>query len=130
MFCPKCSQAQVSEKIRFCSRCGFRLDGIKELIASEERPAAGQTRVESLLPLQKDISTGAGLMFIGGVVAMLWGFVLGGRPVDALPQAYLILGLTLSFILLLLRPLLQGLRKYSSPAEDDGDQGKPGRLAK
>jgi hypothetical protein len=34
MFCPKCSQQQVSEEMRFCSRCGFPLSTLRELIAS------------------------------------------------------------------------------------------------
>ena len=26
MFCPKCGQEQASESVRFCSRCGFKLN--------------------------------------------------------------------------------------------------------
>ena len=127
MFCPKCSQAQVSEKVRFCSRCGFRLDTIKELIEDEETTDKGQSR-QGLLPQQKDISIGAGLMFIGGLVALLWGFVLGGPPVDSLPQAFLILGSVLSFILLLFHPLLSGLRRSFSGTEEQ--QSQLGQLTK
>jgi hypothetical protein len=32
MFCPQCSQAQVSAELKFCSRCGFPLSGVKKLI--------------------------------------------------------------------------------------------------
>lgn len=32
MFCPKCSQRQVSEEVRFCSRCGFPLGGVVRLL--------------------------------------------------------------------------------------------------
>jgi uncharacterized membrane protein len=28
MYCPKCSQLQPSEGMRFCSRCGFTLNGV------------------------------------------------------------------------------------------------------
>jgi len=35
MYCPKCSQAQISEDIRFCSRCGFLLTGVAQLIAND-----------------------------------------------------------------------------------------------
>ncbi len=28
MYCPKCSQQQVSEDLRYCSRCGFPLTGV------------------------------------------------------------------------------------------------------
>lgn len=119
MFCPKCSQAQTSN-LRFCSRCGFRLDDVRSLIerddelASDERPSA-----ESILPRQKDISIGAGLMFIGGIVAVLWGFIIGRGPLDVLlPQAFFILGFTLAFVLLLFNPLVRTLRKLFSGSEE------------
>lgn len=35
MYCPKCSQQQVSEEVRFCSRCGFSLNAVRVLVASE-----------------------------------------------------------------------------------------------
>lgn len=34
MYCPQCSQPQVSEEMRFCSRCGFALSGVMELVAT------------------------------------------------------------------------------------------------
>jgi uncharacterized membrane protein YvbJ len=35
MYCPKCSQQQISDEMRFCSRCGFPLGAVKELIAND-----------------------------------------------------------------------------------------------
>ena len=35
MFCPRCSQEQVSEEIRFCSRCGLPLELAAQLVASD-----------------------------------------------------------------------------------------------
>jgi len=34
MYCPRCSQQQVSEDVSFCTRCGFQLGKVKELLAS------------------------------------------------------------------------------------------------
>ena len=34
MFCPQCGQQQVTGVIRFCSRCGFPLDGVIQLLNS------------------------------------------------------------------------------------------------
>jgi hypothetical protein len=34
MFCPQCSQQQISPEVRFCSRCGFPLDGVAALLAN------------------------------------------------------------------------------------------------
>ena len=120
MFCPKCSEAQVSEDVHFCKRCGFRLEAVQDLIASDA--ILSESRADGLLPRQKDISIGAGLMFIGSLVAMLWyeGHLGGDR--DVLPQVYLILGFTLGFILLVFHPLLGGLKKLFSETEERSDQ--------
>ena len=34
MHCPQCGQQQVSDETRFCSRCGFPLAGIAEVVAN------------------------------------------------------------------------------------------------
>jgi hypothetical protein len=34
MFCPKCGQEQVSESVRFCSRCGFKLNSVDESLGT------------------------------------------------------------------------------------------------
>jgi len=33
MFCPRCSQEQISEELKFCSRCGFPLGLVSEILA-------------------------------------------------------------------------------------------------
>ena len=35
MYCPKCSQLQSSEEMRFCSRCGFTLAGVAMVVENE-----------------------------------------------------------------------------------------------
>ena len=35
MYCPKCNQQQASEEMRFCSRCGFPLSGVAQLLAND-----------------------------------------------------------------------------------------------
>src|SRR4030095_257047 len=34
MYCPQCSQQQFSEEMRFCSRCGFPLGNVMQLVAT------------------------------------------------------------------------------------------------
>jgi len=34
MYCPHCSQQQIAPEVRFCSRCGFPLDGVAALLAN------------------------------------------------------------------------------------------------
>lgn len=35
MYCPKCSQLQPSDEMRFCSRCGFALSGVAILVEND-----------------------------------------------------------------------------------------------
>ncbi len=35
MHCPKCGQQQISDQTRFCSRCGFLLTGIAQVVAND-----------------------------------------------------------------------------------------------
>jgi hypothetical protein len=36
MYCPKCSQQQASDDVRFCSRCGFPLGPVAQMLAGGE----------------------------------------------------------------------------------------------
>jgi len=117
MFCPKCSQVQSAEDLRFCPRCGFPLAAVRELLGREEGRGAGAAGAEDAwtLPAQKEIATGALLMFAGSVVAVLWGFMGTRGPAEALlPQAYFIMGGTLAFLLTLFHPLLRWLEGLTS----------------
>lgn len=42
MYCPKCSQPQVSEEVQFCSRCGLPLLNLKKIVSSE-----GKTKLKT-----------------------------------------------------------------------------------
>ncbi|HWS87625.1 MAG TPA: hypothetical protein VN282_11715 [Pyrinomonadaceae bacterium] len=119
MFCPKCSQTQPAEDLRFCPRCGFPLLAVQELILREEaRGGDARLREEGTLPAQKEIVTGALLMFAGSIVAVLWGFMGTRGPVEVLlPQSYFIMGGTLAFLLTLFHPLLRWLEGLTSAGE-------------
>lgn len=73
MFCPVCSQEQISEEIRFCSRCGFPLTGVSELIARGGN--LPQTLTENyptaISPRKKGIKRGATLLFISFILVPL-----------------------------------------------------------
>jgi hypothetical protein len=73
MFCPQCGQQQLSENVRFCSRCGFSLQIVSELIENQcslaERAAK---EVEShLSPRQKGVRMGALLMLTSFLIALI-----------------------------------------------------------
>src|SRR5215213_3630989 len=60
MYCPKCSQQQASEEIRFCSRCGFLLTGIAQVIENNGLipDTSKQKNGKLLTPRKKGIKQG------------------------------------------------------------------------
>ena len=69
MFCPQCGQQQVNGIIRFCSRCGFPLDGVMQLLSNGGSLPVYRTPDEPV-PVsarRKGIKQG-GLLFLSGAV--------------------------------------------------------------
>jgi hypothetical protein len=69
MYCPQCSQEQVAAEMRFCSRCGFPLTIVSQLVtgggALEGFDAEGK---HQLSPRQRGVRKGALFMIISGVL--------------------------------------------------------------
>ena len=69
MYCPQCSQEQVAEEMRFCSRCGFPLTIVSQLVANGGALAGFDTEGKrQLTPRQKGVRWGSLLMIISGVL--------------------------------------------------------------
>jgi len=64
MYCPQCGQ-QISDGLRFCSRCGFALDGVAKLIAAGGTLPELSENVSFRSPRRRGIEQGAILMLIG-----------------------------------------------------------------
>lgn len=65
MYCPRCSQEQVSEQMRFCSRCGFPLTIVSQLVTSGGMlKGFDQDAKIRLSPRQKGILWGVILMAV------------------------------------------------------------------
>ncbi|MDQ6653227.1 MAG: zinc ribbon domain-containing protein, partial [Acidobacteriota bacterium] len=64
MYCPQCGQQQVSDAIRFCSKCGFLLEGVTVVLASGGMLPARyvQPGNQQLSPRSKGVRQGAMLM--------------------------------------------------------------------
>ena len=78
MYCPQCGQLQASEEMRFCSRCGFPLGGVSELLASGGvlRSAGGaELREEARSPRRRGVRQGALMMLVGTVVVPVLGII-------------------------------------------------------
>jgi hypothetical protein len=66
MYCPQCSQEQLSEEMRFCSRCGFPLAIVSQLVRNGGALAGFDAEAKGQLsPRQKGMRWGVILMFIG-----------------------------------------------------------------
>ena len=70
MFCPNCSQPQVSNEMQFCSRCGLPLSNLKELISAADKEKANQSKIspDKLSPRQKGVRQGAVLMILSVIL--------------------------------------------------------------
>ena len=75
MFCPQCGQQQANGVIRFCSRCGFPLDGVIQLLGTggmmpvyraPDEPVAISAR-------RKGVKQGGLLLLSGAVLVPLLG---------------------------------------------------------
>lgn len=125
MYCPKCGQQQVSDEMRFCSRCGFQLDVVTALIATGGVPAAGITG-ESKNKTQLTASRrrqAAKLMFAGGVVAPIaMGFgILVESPLPLLiPFTIFLAGLAWMLYFRLFGEDASPSQQPSSPAQVGG----------
>jgi len=61
MFCPKCSQSSATESTQFCSKCGFNLKGVRNLIEGKESENTISNR-------QKGIRQGSKLILLSLVL--------------------------------------------------------------
>ena len=71
MYCPNCGQQQVSDEMRFCSRCGLALSGLAEWLAGGLLVRRSE---ETLTPSRqrKAIRRAAKLMFFSAVMFPLF----------------------------------------------------------
>lgn len=78
MYCPNCGQQQISEEMRFCSRCGLALSGLAEWMAGGMLVRrAEETRVLSPSRRRKQMRRAAKLMFFSGVLIPIAAVISG-----------------------------------------------------
>ena len=70
MFCPNCGQQQVSDEMRFCSRCGIALSGLAEWLTGGMLPAktTEDKPVPGTSPRRKGMRRAGKVMFVSGVL--------------------------------------------------------------
>jgi hypothetical protein len=78
MYCPQCGQQQAMSEMRFCSRCGFPLGGVAQLLAQGGvlKSAGGEELRElALSPRRRGIKQGVLMMLVGTVVVPVLGIL-------------------------------------------------------
>jgi hypothetical protein len=75
MFCPQCGQQQATGVIRFCSRCGFPLDGVIQLLGNGGMLPVYRSSDEPvpISPRRKGVKQGGVLLLSGAVIVPILG---------------------------------------------------------
>src|SRR5215510_7820817 len=70
MFCPRCGQQQATDSMRFCSRCGFSMDGVMHLPAHGGMLPVyqGEPGEKQVSPRRRGVKQGAMLMLLGALI--------------------------------------------------------------
>ena len=99
MDCPRCGHQPISDAMRFCSYCGFKLGVVKASLADDDGSKKAPFTIQEVpKERQRDTNIGVILMFVGALLAALLAGRGGylGREGGAI-----VLAVAFSFILLL-----------------------------
>ena len=99
MFCPQCGQQQVTGVIRFCSRCGFPLDGVIQLLSSGGALPAYRSADEpgQISPRRKGVKQGMLLFLLGVLLVPILG-MFASFSNAVFPQMLAILAAIICFV--------------------------------
>ena len=74
MFCPQCGQQQITASLRFCSRCGFPLEAVLQVLASGGiLPQFSGELSKEVSPRRRGVKQGAMLLLMGIILVPLLG---------------------------------------------------------
>ena len=74
MYCPKCGQQQLSDNLRFCSRCGFPLEAVLQILGTGGMlPTLTPKGTTEPSPRRKGVKQGALMMLLGVILVPLLG---------------------------------------------------------
>ena len=117
MFCPQCGQQQVTGVVRFCSRCGFPMDGVIQLLGSGGILPAYRTSGEPvpISPRRKGVKQGATLLLLGVVLVPILGMFASFAQSSTFLEILAGLAAIICFIGGPLRMLYAGLFEEGAP---------------
>lgn len=122
MFCPRCGQEQLTSETKFCSRCGFLLTGVLELIHNNGLPT--QTLVSSekkgISPRKKGFKQGGQLLFLSLMTVPIIAII--SAALNFSPALSVITGI-LTFWGGILRMLYARIFESNEAGEDNSETG-------
>ncbi len=82
MFCPRCGQQQATDSMRFCSRCGFLMEGVMYLLGNggllpQFPEEVGEKKIS---PRRRGVKQGVLLMLIGILLVPIFGVMSNFAP--------------------------------------------------
>jgi hypothetical protein len=119
MYCPRCGQQQATDAMRFCSRCGFPMEGTMQLLAhggmltAYQQPAGEKTAT----PRRRGVKQGAMLMLLGVLLVPILGVFTSFAPgrLENVFEFFLIISALLCFLGGPLRMLYAALFEEGAP---------------
>jgi len=118
MYCPQCGQQQVSDATRYCSRCGFLLEGVTAVLASGGQVPVGalQSGSREQSPRSKGIRQGAMLMLSTILLVPLMAIITVNF--DIKPEFFVPLTAVFCFVGGLLRILYAAIMEDAYPSTE------------
>ena len=123
MYCPKCSQQQVSDEVRFCSRCGFPLTAVRELIATGGALTEREAEAVQLSPAFRGMRKGVWVMLACLPLALVAGLLAAMDDVFAVLLLLPVFCFVAGFALLLYGTFIQS--KSPQGKRDSSQSVKP-----
>lgn len=116
MYCPQCGQQQATGMVRFCSRCGFPLDGVIHLLGTGGMlPVYHQSdEPVKISARRKGVKQGAILFLSGAVIVPILG-AFASFSSASFPQLLAILAAIICFVGGPFRMLYAGLFEEGAP---------------
>ncbi len=71
MHCPKCGQQQISDEIRYCSRCGFPLSGVAAVVANNGEVPGPAPSAQKDSPRKRGIKQGVFIFLFAVLIVPL-----------------------------------------------------------
>lgn len=118
MFCPQCGQQQATGIVRFCSRCGFPLDGVIQLLGNGGMLPVYRSPddpVPQPSPRRRGVKQG-GVLFLSGILVVpLLGVLSSFAPSSAFLEILVAIAAIICFVGGPLRMLYAAIFEEGAP---------------